>query len=432
MIRKNTCVAPVLAVIFVIAAAHQAAGQGASNPGLIVDGKPFVIHGVTYPKKPDEADFKKMTDLGVNAIRTWGTGEHTAALLDMAQRYHIKVMLGIWMRHGRPGAEGDDSFDWVSNEAGKQKQMDSALAAIAQFKDHPAVLCWGIGNEVTLNIATEPEKIAYAKYLEKICAAAKKLDPKHSIASVSAWTTDVPYWRDYVPSLDIYGVNVYGYSVYAIPGELAKLKAQKPFLLGEFGVSGEWEAKPDANGVKPEPDDQQKYDIYAKGWADVAAKSGPQFLGGFLFNFGNELSFAGIWLDFFSGDAYRPSYWGARKAFTGKEPINHPPAIDTFLLRDANDPHAPGSWVDAKLQVTDAEKDPFKVSFYYNQRVGDRANRDAVRPLKSEPGAKPGFYRVQLPDLTGGVKIYAFVEDTYPNLSIASTSINMGKAPAAK
>jgi hypothetical protein len=38
---------------------------------------------------------------------------------------------------------------------------------------------------------------------------------------------------------------------------------------------------------------------------------------------------------------------------------------------------------------------------------------------------------VQLPDLSGGVKIYAFVEDSYPNLSIASTSINMGKPAAA-
>ena len=92
------------------------------------------------------------------------------------------------MRHGRAGAEGDDSFNWLTDEKGKQAQMDSALAAVKKFKDHPAVLGWGVGNEVTLNIATEPEKEAYAKYLETVCKAIKQLDSTHPVASVSACT----------------------------------------------------------------------------------------------------------------------------------------------------------------------------------------------------------------------------------------------------
>jgi hypothetical protein len=334
------------------------------------------------------------------------------------------------MRHGRPGAEGDDSFDWVNDEAGKQKQMDAALTVVAKYKDHPAVLCWGIGNEVTLNIATEPEKVAYAKYLQKICVEVKKLDPKHPVASVSAWTTDWQYWRDYVPAIDLYGANVYGYSVYALPGELKRLNITKPFFLGEFGAMGEWEAKADANDVKGEPSDKEKYEIFANAWTGVKEKSGPQFIGGFMFNFGDELNFAGEWLNFFCGDAFRPSYWGARKAFTGKDPVNYPPAIETFIIRDPLAAHPAKSWVDARVDATDKEGKSLKVTFYYNHRVGSRQERDAVIPLQSEPGSKPGFYKILLPDVEGGIKLYAFVQDDYPNITVATTSAKVTKAPA--
>jgi exo-beta-1,3-glucanase (GH17 family) len=425
MMRRYTMAFAVAATACGAAWAQDARPAAVSGSQLLVNGKPFRIHGITYADKPKEEDFKKMADLGVNAMRTWGTGDTTQALLDMAQKYGIKVLLGIWMRHGRPGAEADDSFDWINDEKGRQAQFDSAIAAVTKYKDHPAVLGWGVGNEVTLNIATEPEKEAYAKYLEKICRAIKELDPNHPVASVSAWTTDIPYWQKFCPSIEMYGINVYGYGVFAIPGELKKLGVTKPFFLGEFGATGEWELKPDANGVRPEPGDQQKYEIFANGWANVEKESGDQFAGGFLFNFGNHLSFAGIWLDFFINDAFRPGYWGARKAFTGKDPVNRPPKIIGFLLRDSDKPHKVGEWVDAKLRFEDAENDQTTVSFYYNIREGERAHRDAVKELKSEPGDKPGFYRVQLPAEPGPTKVYAFVRDTFPNLSIAHTSIRV-------
>ena len=396
-----------------------------SDGQLQVGGKPFQIHGITYADKPKPEDFKKMAELEVNALRTWGTGDTTKTLLDLAEKHHMKVLLGIWMRHGRPGAEGDDSFNWTNDEKGKQAQMDSALNAVKKFKDHPAVLGWGVGNEVILNIATEPEKEAYAKYLETVCKAIKQLDPNHPVASVSAWTTDVPYWEKHCPSLDLYGINVYGYAVFAVPGELKKLGVKKPFFLGEFGATGEWELKPDSNGVRPEPKDEQKYETFAKGWPDVMKQSGDQFAGGFLFNFGNQLSHPGIWLDFFINDAYRPSYWGARKAFTGKDPVNEPPVIDAFLLRDPEKPRKPGEWIDVRLDVIDKENNPVEVSFYYNQRIGDRARRDAAMPLKHEPGSKPGFYKVQLPKDEGPTKIYAFARDSFPNLSIAHASVKV-------
>ncbi|HKK40290.1 MAG TPA: hypothetical protein VJ949_12785, partial [Cryomorphaceae bacterium] len=74
---------------------------------IFVDGEPFEVKGVTFGYDDDVANypqhFQELKFLGVNSIRTWGTGPNTPELLDAAEKEGIKVMLGIWMRHGRPG-----------------------------------------------------------------------------------------------------------------------------------------------------------------------------------------------------------------------------------------------------------------------------------------------------------------------------------------
>ena len=92
-----------LAALLFVAPANAVEPIAVSDGQLQIGGKPFQIHGITYAKKPDPDDFKKMAELEVNALRTWGTGETTKTLLDLAEKHHIKVLLGIWMRHGRPG-----------------------------------------------------------------------------------------------------------------------------------------------------------------------------------------------------------------------------------------------------------------------------------------------------------------------------------------
>ena len=172
-----------------------------------INDKPFDIKGATFGYDSDTANYDKYFEelqwMGVNSIRTWETTSSTPLLLDAAHRHGIKVMLGIWMRHGRPGMEADDSFDYLTDTEGKTKRYNDAIETVEKYKDHPAVLMWGIGNEVYLNMATDEEKKVYSKLLEKICKKIKKLDPNHPIASVEAWTFGIDWWEKYVPSLDV-------------------------------------------------------------------------------------------------------------------------------------------------------------------------------------------------------------------------------------
>lgn len=393
-----------------------------ASSGLVVNGSNFRIRGVTYAGTPKEEDLKLMSEMGVNAIRIWNVDDSTGYLLDLAHKYNIKLLAGIWMRHGRPGQEGDDDFDWINDEAGKQEQMYAALKAVKKHKDHPAMLMWAVGNEVTLNIATHEEKVSYANFLEQVCSAIKTLDSSHPVASISAWLLDVPYWVEYCKSVDLYGINVYGHAAYSVSHELKKYDATKFYFLGEFGPVGEWDAAADSNGIKIEPNDFEKYEIFANNWNAIERNSGEKFLGGFLFNFGNQLDYAGIWLNFFIGRSYRPGYWGARKAFQGNDPPHPIPVIKEFSINKSCSPLRINSWVDVKLLSTTSRAD---VSFHYNCREqGSRVERNAVKLLEHQTKSED-VYQIKLPNIKGTIKVYAFVRDEYSNLAITSLSLKL-------
>ncbi len=399
---------------------------------LLVDGKPFEIKGATFQFVDDvenyDKHFKDLKFLGVNSIRTWATGKNTKALLDAAYKHDIKVMAGIWMRHGRPGMEDDDSFNYLEDTEGMQDQYENAINFVKEHKDHPAVLTWGIANEVYLNIATDPEKEAYSKLLEKICKEVKRIDPNHPISSTEAWTFGFKWWQKYVPSLDIYGLNSYGYGANFLQEELNKANIDKPYVLTEFGVTGEWDIKQEVNGVKVEPSDGEKYDAIAKGYSEWIANK-PNNLGAYVFHYGNDKTHLAPWLLMFYEGQTRPQYWATRKAYTNQDPVNWVPEIQEFGLSKSEAKSK--IWVPVSLDVSDKENDELEFSFSYNHRKGSRKRRDQILSLNHRGDLKNGF-EVQLPEVDGPTKIYVKVKDAYNNLGIASTGIIINDKKARK
>src|SRR5690606_40102511 len=55
----------------------------------------------------------------------------------------LTVMLGLRMGHERHGFDYDD-------EVAVREQKESIRAQVLKYKDHPALLTWGLGNEVDL------------------------------------------------------------------------------------------------------------------------------------------------------------------------------------------------------------------------------------------------------------------------------------------
>lgn len=418
---------PILILLISICAGQSYAQIAVEKKGdrwqLLVDKTPYEIKGATFGYENDvenyDAYFKDLKSMGVNTIRTWATGEYTGDLLDTAHSHGIKVMVGIWMRHGRPGMEDDDSFDYVNNTEGKEQMYENALSVVETYKNYPAVLTWGIGNEVYLNIATDQEKIAYSRLLERICSAIKQRDSNHPITSVEAWTFGLDWWQQYVPSLDIYGLNSYGPGANLLSEELSRKGIDKPYIITEFGVTGEWDVEQEINGVKVEPTDSQKYDAITTGYKEWIQNK-PANLGVFVFHYASGNEFLAPWLFTHYDSMIRPQYWAIREAFTGKKPINGVPEIKK--LEVPNGPIESSTWVPVVLEVVDAENESLEVTFSYNQRSGSRKRRDQINKLEHRVDINGG-YEIQLPKEDGPLKVYAMVKDTYNNVGIASTGI---------
>ena len=392
---------------------------------FMIDGEVFDVKGATFGYGNDVANYdkycKELKFLGVNSIRTWGTDKNTIKLLDAAHANGIKVMLGIWMRHGRPGSEADDRFDYLTDSIGKEAMYESALEIVKTYKDHPALLTWGVGNEVYLNMATNEEKLAYSRLLEQICSDIKLLDPNHPITSVEAWTFGVDWWMKYVPSIDIYGINTYRQGADILPQELAEKGVKKPYIITEFGVRGEWEMKEDKNGVKVEPNDEEKYQAIVKGYNEWI-KPKPNCLGVYVFHYSNGNEHLASWFATHFNGMTRPQYWAIREAYTGNKPENNVPVISTFQLIEK--PSKSGSWIPVTLNATDIENEALNVRFFYNQRTGSRKRRDQLVALEHRGNLTDGF-EIKMPQENGGIKVYAMVNDTYQNLGIATTSITV-------
>jgi len=397
---------------------------------LLVNGQPFVVKGATFGHENDVANydayFKDLQSLGVNTLRTWATGKNTKKFLDAAHKYNIKVMVGIWMRHGRPGMEDDDSFDYLQDMEGMEAMYETSIRVVEMYKDHPAVLTWGVGNEVYLNMATDAEKEAYSKFLERVCSDIKKIDKNHPISSTEAWTFGLEWWQKYVPSVDIYGLNCYGAGANFLQEELQKRTIDKPYIITEFNVTGEWDIKNEKNGVKVEPSDEEKYNTIVDGYHNwIQNKS--QCLGVYVFHYANGNDFGTPWLFTHHRGLYRPTYWGIRKAYTRKEPTNAIPKIKTFELPETTlESH---TWIPVSLEVLDAENEDLTVTFFYNQRTGSRKRRSQINKVNSKGSLKDGF-EIQIPKEHGAVKVYVNVQDTFNNVGIASTGIKVNDEDA--
>jgi len=113
------------------------------------------------------------------------------------------VVVGIWLGHER------HNFNY-SDSARVAAQFEMAKAAIDKYKNHQAVLAWGIGNEMDGYKEDGGNPLIW-KAVEQIAAYAKSVDPNHPTMTVVAEILPkrVENINTLCPSIDIIGINTY-------------------------------------------------------------------------------------------------------------------------------------------------------------------------------------------------------------------------------
>lgn len=196
------------------------------------------VRGVTYgPFQPDPdtgceyhsaqhvaTDFALMAGNGINAIRTYTVPP--LWLLDAAESAGLRVMVGIpWEQH----------INFLDEHGRRAKIEGGVRDAVRQCAQHPAVLCYAVGNEIPSAVVRwyGPKRIT--AFLERLCVIVKQEDPGALVTYVNYPTTE---YLD-VPSVDLVCFNVYLEAVdqfCAYLGRLQNLAGNKPLLMAEIGL----------------------------------------------------------------------------------------------------------------------------------------------------------------------------------------------------
>lgn len=388
---------------------------------LIVNGKPFYIKGVgcgVASGKGGEDYLKLAEEMGANAVRTWGTEQGTEAYFEAAHKHGLMVDAGIWI----DWAYEDSGISYLNDGEFKEKKINEIIEYVNKFKDHPALLMWNIGNEAVNFTKSEQERSALSKFLEEMVQMVHKLDPNHPVIYASADALDIPYIEKYVPSLDAFGMNIYG-NIRASHMKWHKAALNIPYVVTEYGPLGPWAVKKDANGVSIEPPDQAKAAMYRKMTNDITDFKGYN-LGGFAFHLGETSRESLTWWNVNYKMFKKPSFWELYRVYTGSKPSNKPPRITNFHLSKINK-IVPGETVNISAEAVDSDSNPLDYTFAVSTAKEGISQYYVNEEAPAEFTCEGINFRMTAPAQAGAYRVYIFVNDGYGNVATANRSIKV-------
>lgn len=333
-----------IACVSVLIVAGSAGAQSHDGPGnvvkiigtkgswqLTVNGENFRVKGVTvgHAVGRDGVDYLKMAqELGANTVRTWGADQGDRNYLNTAAEYGLKVNAGIWLN---PVLE--DSTHSYLDPVYLAKTREEVLKYIRDFKDHPAILSWNIGNEAISKTVKEEERAALGEFLESLIREVHATDPNHPVVYSSSSTNDIHYLKRHVPSLDIVGINAYG-GIDEIHQSLTAL-FDIPYMLTEFRSISHWERSKDANGLAFEWADESKMSYYKQLAHKIKSYEG-HCLGGFVHNLGDTTQVSLTWWNINHGNLKKYSFWAMEDFYKGQDYRKPPFVVKDLALSRTN------------------------------------------------------------------------------------------------
>lgn len=310
---------------------------------LLVDGKPWVIRGMSYqpsavgespdegtlrdwmttdrnangrpdgpfdtfvdanrnnqqdPDEPTIGDFQLMKAMGVNTLRLYHHASNKALLRQLYEDYGIMVLMGdlVGMYTVGSGATWEEGTNYL-DPVQRRRMTESVMQMVREFKDEPYVLMWVLGNENNYggvhglvggvgNAAQYPKQ--FYRFLNQLARRIHREDPSRPVAIANGEWLFLDLIARYAPAIDVFGANVYrgGHGFGRSFFEAVRDRLNKPVFISEFGC-------PAYQADQPREVGERDQAIYHLGnWIDLednmAGRGVGNALGGVVFAWNDE------------------------------------------------------------------------------------------------------------------------------------------------
>jgi len=326
----------------------------------------FKIKGVC-----GDTDLDRLAKFGVNTVRgyTIPSVEAMREKLDHAHRLGMKVIVSEWMPHqGENKSRNGSTWDFDYNVRG-EKMIKDFIAKVDGIGDHPALLMWGLGNEVHLD---EP----YLRVVNRMSEEIHKRFPHHitSLTVINVKEAGIEAIKKYAPDIDVLGVQ--SYSLGAVAGAIKRAETiwGKPFYMSEFNTKGPWNFGKTAWGVEhDEPVNRKVSDLIG---CYGAIDASPLCLGSTIFLWGHATSYRPTYFSLLlnahpngiaknqplDGLMLTPQAEVMIENFTGKPPANRAPVLTKLEFEGGLSSRlaAPGEPMNVRFEAQDPNDDPIE------------------------------------------------------------------------
>jgi hypothetical protein len=382
-------------------------------------GQPYFIRGAVYGGDPNgKFPMKDLAACGGNSVRSNGT-----RILDEAQRLGMTVLVNLPMR-----MELAHKFNYSDPEA-VRRQYEEMKKLVMEFKDHPAVLMWAIGNE--LEVGYKDRNVWNA--VNDVAKMIHEVDPNHPALTVVG-----DDWVDYgniqeierrAPDLDLLGINNYK-DIEKVPANVRANDWNKPYVVTEWGPSGDWAVPRIEWKAAIEETSTEKAQLILENYRNVMLKDAERCLGSYVFIWLWRFERTHTWYGMFLESGERTEAVNVMQyVWTGHWPANRAPrieqlAIDGKLAAD-NIYMKPGDRHTATLKVRDPEGDPVTLRWEIMPEVA-RAGYAGMGEKRSNPMPeliqKTGEREIVFtaPKQQGAYRVFVFALDGQGNAATAN------------